>query len=68
MSDCDLETARRLLQAIRDEPRCDDPNCCPPQKEQPVTNPYVAFKAAIWIYAIAVMVLLCVLVSGVLTR
>lgn len=42
---CDLETARLLLDAIRNEPFCDDPTCCPPEEDQPVlTNPYTIIK------------------------
>ena len=55
----DLEVARLLLQAIRNEPRCDDPTCCPPPKEQPVT----ALKAAVALWALAVVALLCVLIA-----
>ena len=41
----DLEVARLLLQAIRNEPFCDDPTCCPPKDNQPVlTNPYLVIK------------------------
>lgn len=53
----DLEAARRLVQAIRDEPFCDDPTCCPPEEDHPVTNPNPALTtlkliAAIYIPAV----------------
>lgn len=41
---CDLETARLLLDAIRNEPFCDDPTCCPPKEPPVLTNPYTIIK------------------------
>jgi hypothetical protein len=56
VNDCDLETARRLLQAIRDEPLCDDPTCCPPLKDTPVlTNPWTVIKTAAGILIAALL-------------
>lgn len=43
---CDLETARLLLDAIRNEPFCDDPTCCPPKDQPVLTNPYLIIKTA----------------------
>jgi len=41
----DPDARRRLLQAIRDEPACDDPTCCP-KKEAPMTRPETALRIA----------------------
>jgi hypothetical protein len=40
----DPDARRRLLQAIRDEPACDNPDCCP--KETTMTKPETAYKIA----------------------
>jgi hypothetical protein len=55
MNNCDLETARRLLQAIRDEPRCDDPNCCPPKDTAVLTNPWTVIKTVVGILIAALL-------------
>ena len=61
----DLDAARRLVQAVRNEPFCDDPTCCPP-KEQPVlTNPYLVIKtAAAVLIAIFLALFVIVMVLG----
>jgi hypothetical protein len=48
----------RLLQAIRDEPRCTDHTCpdCYPTEDEPMTNIETWLKlgkAAVWVWAIA---------------
>lgn len=47
------DVERRLLDAIADEPPCDDPNCCPPRD----SRSYRMFKAAV-VVTIAVIFLL----------
>jgi hypothetical protein len=52
-----LEDSRRLSQAIHNHIPCGNPTCCVPPKGQPMTSPYLVFKAMALIYAIAVIVL-----------
>lgn len=52
----DPDARRRLLAAIRDEPACTDPTCCPRKDKQPMFSIDTWLKigkAAVWIYVIA---------------
>lgn len=44
----DPDARARLLQAIRDEPRCTDHTCpdCYPTEDKPMTTPQTAYKIA----------------------
>jgi len=57
----DPNARRRLLQAIRDEPACTDPICCPPKDHKPMLSIDTWLKigkAAIIIWAVAAVAFL----------
>jgi hypothetical protein len=58
---CDLESALLLFLAVHDHIPCGNPTCCPPPKDQPVTNPYLIAKIAIGIYIVLVLAVVPVL-------